>query len=95
MGKINSLYHQSRSRRCSRQRDPWASITPDQAGLEEADAVAVMALEMYLPTSTKHGGMANRSREMIQGIIRVMTIPVMAKARINHRGRRYWKRWAR
>jgi pyridoxal 5'-phosphate synthase pdxS subunit len=61
-------------------------VTPDQAKIaEEAGAVAVMALERVPADIRKDGGVARMSDpEMIVGIQEVVTIPVMAKARIGH-----------
>ena len=59
-------------------------VTPDQAKIaEDAGAVAVMAL---VPADIRaDGGIARMSDpEMIEGIQNVVTIPVMAKARIGH-----------
>ncbi len=61
-------------------------VTPDQAKLaEDAGAVAVMALERVPADIRRQGGVARMSDpDMIEGIIKVVTIPVMAKARIGH-----------
>ncbi len=61
-------------------------VTPDQARIaEDAGAVAVMALERVPADIRVDGGVARMSDpEMIQGIQEVVTIPVMAKARIGH-----------
>ncbi|HEY1016818.1 MAG TPA: pyridoxal 5'-phosphate synthase lyase subunit PdxS [Herpetosiphonaceae bacterium] len=61
-------------------------VTPEQAKIaEEAGAVAVMALERVPADIRKHGGVARMSDpDMIEGIIKAVTIPVMAKARIGH-----------
>jgi len=60
--------------------------TPEQARIaEEAGAVAVMALERVPSDIRRDGGVARMSAvEMIEGIRSVVTIPVMAKARIGH-----------
>ena len=61
-------------------------VTPDQAKIaEDAGAVAVMALERVPADIRADGGIARMSDpEMIEGIQDVVTIPVMAKARIGH-----------
>src|SRR5687767_5243239 len=61
-------------------------VTPEQARIaEEAGAVAVMALERVPADIRKHGGVARMSDpSMIEGIVKAVTIPVMAKARIGH-----------
>ncbi len=61
-------------------------VTPDQAKIaEDAGAVAVMALERVPADIRADGGIARMSDpEMIEGIQEVVTIPVMAKARIGH-----------
>ena len=61
-------------------------VTPDQAKVaEDAGAVAVMALERVPADIRRDGGVARMSDpEMIEGIKAVVTIPVMAKARIGH-----------
>ena len=52
---------------------------------EDAGAVAVMALERVPSDIRRDGGVARLSDpEMIQGIQEVVSIPVMAKARIGH-----------
>jgi pyridoxal 5'-phosphate synthase pdxS subunit len=52
---------------------------------EEAGAVAVMALERVPADIRAHGGVARMSDPaLIEDIIRAVTIPVMAKARIGH-----------
>ena len=60
--------------------------TPDQAKVaEEAGAVAVMALERVPADIRKEGGVARMcSIEVIEGIQRTVSIPVMAKVRIGH-----------
>lgn len=60
--------------------------TPEQAKIaEEAGAVAVMALERVPADIRAEGGVARMSDpEMIMKIMDVVTIPVMAKARIGH-----------
>jgi pyridoxal 5'-phosphate synthase pdxS subunit len=61
-------------------------VDPDQAKVaEDAGATAVMALERVPSDIRKDGGVARMSDpEMIEGIKAVVTIPVMAKARIGH-----------
>jgi pyridoxal 5'-phosphate synthase pdxS subunit len=61
-------------------------VTPEQAAIaEEAGAVAVMALERVPADIRKDGGVARMSDpQLIKGIIKAVTIPVMAKARIGH-----------
>jgi pyridoxal 5'-phosphate synthase pdxS subunit len=59
---------------------------PEQAKIaEEAGAVAVMALERVPADIRKEGGVARMcSIEVIEGIQRTVSIPVMAKVRIGH-----------
>lgn len=61
-------------------------VTPEQAVIaEKAGAVAVMALERVPSDIRKDGGVARMSDpKMIKGIIKVSSIPVMAKVRIGH-----------
>ncbi len=61
-------------------------VNPDQAKIaEDAGASAVMALERVPADIRTQGGVARMSDpEMIEGIKEVVTIPVMAKARIGH-----------
>jgi pyridoxal 5'-phosphate synthase pdxS subunit len=61
-------------------------VTPEQAKIaEDAGAVAVMALERVPADIRRDGGVARMSDpEMIRRIQEVVTIPVMAKARIGH-----------
>ncbi|MFP5256031.1 MAG: pyridoxal 5'-phosphate synthase lyase subunit PdxS [Acidimicrobiia bacterium] len=61
-------------------------VDPEQAKIaEDAGAVAVMALERVPSDIRRDGGVARMSDpEMIEGIKEVVTIPVMAKARIGH-----------
>ncbi len=61
-------------------------VTPDQAKLaEDAGACAVMALERVPADIRKQGGVARMSDpDMIEGIIKAVSIPVMAKCRIGH-----------
>ncbi len=61
-------------------------VTPDQAKIaEDAGACAVMALERVPSDIRTDGGVARMSDPtMIRGIIKAVTIPVMAKARIGH-----------
>lgn len=60
--------------------------TPDQAKVaEDAGAAAVMALERVPADIRKEGGVARMcSIEVIEGIQRTVSIPVMAKVRIGH-----------
>jgi pyridoxal 5'-phosphate synthase pdxS subunit len=59
---------------------------PDQAKIaEDAGAAAVMALERVPSDIRKEGGVARMcSIEVIEGIQKVVSIPVMAKVRIGH-----------
>ncbi len=59
---------------------------PDQAKIaEDAGAVAVMALERVPADIRKAGGVARMcSIEVIEGIQKTVSIPVMAKVRIGH-----------
>ena len=61
-------------------------VTPEHAKIaEDAGAVAVMALERVPADIRAAGGVARMSDpQMIEGIMRAVTIPVMAKARIGH-----------
>jgi pyridoxal 5'-phosphate synthase pdxS subunit len=61
-------------------------VTVEHARIaEEAGAVAVMALERVPADIRAHGGVARMSDPaLIEDIIRAVTIPVMAKARIGH-----------
>jgi pyridoxal 5'-phosphate synthase pdxS subunit len=61
-------------------------VTPEHAKIaEEAGACAVMALERVPSDIRKDGGVARMSDpDMIEGIIKSVTIPVMAKVRIGH-----------
>ncbi|WP_026152584.1 pyridoxal 5'-phosphate synthase lyase subunit PdxS [Actinopolyspora halophila] len=61
-------------------------VTPEQARIaEEAGAVAVMALERVPADIRSQGGVARMSDpSMIEEIVREVSIPVMAKARIGH-----------
>ena len=61
-------------------------INPEQAIIaEEAGAIAVMALERVPADIRRQGGIARMSDpKMIKEIMDVVTIPVMAKARIGH-----------
>src|SRR5205807_10425656 len=61
-------------------------VTPEQAKVaEDAGAAAVMALERVPADIRRDGGVARMSDpEMIEGIKAIVTIPVMAKARIGH-----------
>ena len=61
-------------------------VTPDQAKIaEDAGACAVMALERVPADIRVQGGVARMSDpSMVEGIMKVVTIPVMAKCRIGH-----------
>lgn len=61
-------------------------VTPDQARIaEDAGAVAVMALERVPADIRAQGGVARMSDpDLVDGIIKAVSIPVMAKARIGH-----------
>ncbi len=61
-------------------------VTPEQAKIaEQAGASAVMALERVPSDIRSQGGVARMSDpDMIEGIKRDVTIPVMAKCRIGH-----------
>ncbi|MHB8333416.1 MAG: pyridoxal 5'-phosphate synthase lyase subunit PdxS [Acidimicrobiales bacterium] len=61
-------------------------VNPEQAKVaEDAGAVAVMALERVPSDIRRDGGVARMSDpQMIQEIQAMVTIPVMAKARIGH-----------
>ena len=61
-------------------------VTPEQAKIaEDAGAVAVMALERVPADIRRDGGVARMSDpSMIEGIQKIVTIPVMAKCRIGH-----------
>src|SRR5687768_14382783 len=61
-------------------------VTPEHAKIaEDAGASAVMALERVPADIRRDGGVARMSDpEMIEGIKAVVSIPVMAKARIGH-----------
>jgi pyridoxal 5'-phosphate synthase pdxS subunit len=61
-------------------------VNPEEAKIaEDAGAVAVMALERVPSDIRRDGGVARMSDPaMIKGIQEVVTIPVMAKARIGH-----------
>ena len=61
-------------------------VTADQAKIaEDAGAVAVMALERVPADIRAQGGVARMSDpDMIEKIIRAVSIPVMAKCRIGH-----------
>jgi pyridoxal 5'-phosphate synthase pdxS subunit len=61
-------------------------VTAEHARIaEEAGAVAVMALERVPADIRAHGGVARMSDPgLIEEIMRAVTIPVMAKARIGH-----------
>jgi pyridoxal 5'-phosphate synthase pdxS subunit len=61
-------------------------VTPEHAQIaQEAGACAVMALERVPSDIRKDGGVARMSDpEMIQGIQKAVSIPVMAKVRIGH-----------
>ncbi len=61
-------------------------VTPEQARIaEDAGAVAVMALERVPADIRAQGGVARMSDpQMIKGIMKAVSIPVMAKVRIGH-----------
>ena len=61
-------------------------VTPEQAKIaEDAGACSVMALERVPADIRKNGGVARMSDpSMIEGIIKITTVPVMAKCRIGH-----------
>jgi pyridoxal 5'-phosphate synthase pdxS subunit len=61
-------------------------VTAEHAKIaEDAGAVAVMALERVPADIRAQGGVARMSDPaLIEGIVRAVTIPVMAKARIGH-----------
>src|SRR5210317_1072146 len=61
-------------------------VTPEQAKIaEDAGAVAVMALERVPADIRAQGGVARMSDpDLIDEIIKSVSIPVMAKARIGH-----------
>ncbi|HET6615798.1 MAG TPA: pyridoxal 5'-phosphate synthase lyase subunit PdxS [Dehalococcoidia bacterium] len=61
-------------------------VTPEQAKIaEDAGASAVMALERVPSDIRRDGGVSRMSDpSMIEGIQKVVTIPVMAKCRIGH-----------
>jgi pyridoxal 5'-phosphate synthase pdxS subunit len=61
-------------------------VTPEHAKIaEEAGACAVMALERVPSDIRADGGVARMSDpSMIEGIMKAVTIPVMAKVRIGH-----------
>ncbi len=61
-------------------------VTPEQARIaEDAGAVAVMALERVPADIRRDGGVARMADPaIIEAIAEVVTIPVMAKARIGH-----------
>lgn len=61
-------------------------VTPEQAIIaEQAGAAAVMALERVPSDIRKEGGVARMSQlQLIAGIQKSVTIPVMAKCRIGH-----------
>src|SRR5512143_3343336 len=61
-------------------------VTPEHAKIaEDAGACAVMALERVPADIRAQGGVARMSDpDMIEGIIKAVSIPVMAKCRIGH-----------
>jgi pyridoxal 5'-phosphate synthase pdxS subunit len=61
-------------------------VTPDHAKIaEDAGAAAVMALERVPADIRAQGGVARMSDpDMIESIMKAVSIPVMAKARIGH-----------
>ena len=64
-------------------------VTPEQARIaEDAGAVAVMALERVPADIRAQGGVARMSDpDLISAIIETVSIPVMAKARIDAKSR--------
>src|ERR1700723_311801 len=61
-------------------------VNPEQAKIaEQAGAVAVMALERVPSDIRRDGGVARMSSpDLIEKIMKTVTIPVMAKCRIGH-----------
>jgi pyridoxal 5'-phosphate synthase pdxS subunit len=61
-------------------------VTPDQAKIaEDAGACSVMALERVPADIRTQGGVARMSDpQMVESIMKAVTIPVMAKVRIGH-----------
>src|SRR5215203_4824975 len=61
-------------------------VTPEQARIaEDAGACAVMALERVPADIRAQGGVARMSDpDMIESIMKAVSIPVMAKCRIGH-----------
>src|SRR5215475_6984745 len=61
-------------------------VTPEHAKIaEDAGACAVMALERVPADIRKQGGVARMSDpDVIEQIMKVVSIPVMAKCRIGH-----------
>src|SRR3982075_1588854 len=61
-------------------------VTPEHAKIaEDAGACAVMALERVPADIRQQGGVARMSDpDMIEGIMKAVSIPVMAKCRIGH-----------
>jgi len=61
-------------------------VTPEQAKIaEDAGACAVMALERVPADIRAQGGVARMSDpQMVEGIMKAVSIPVMAKVRIGH-----------
>ncbi len=61
-------------------------VTPEHAKIaEDAGACSVMALERIPADIRAHGGVARMSDpDLIEGIMKAVTIPVMAKCRIGH-----------
>lgn len=61
-------------------------VTPEQAKIaEDAGAASVMALERIPADIRAHGGVSRMSDpDMIEGIMKAVSIPVMAKVRIGH-----------
>jgi pyridoxal 5'-phosphate synthase pdxS subunit len=61
-------------------------VTPEHAKIaEDAGAAAVMALERIPADIRAHGGVARMSDpDLIESIMKAVTIPVMAKCRIGH-----------
>ena len=61
-------------------------VTPEQARIaEDAGACAVMALERVPSDIRRDGGVARMARvDVIEAIMKTVSIPVMAKCRIGH-----------
>jgi pyridoxal 5'-phosphate synthase pdxS subunit len=60
-------------------------VTPEHAKIaEEAGACSVMALEECQPTSGSGGVARMADLSVVEAIMKVVSIPVMAKCRIGH-----------